>query len=495
MAASIVSSRQGKRAFIGFAALLTLIVSSVALLPASAGAETGVAPTVTTNAATEVTARTAKLNGTVNPNGLSTTYQFEWGTTTSYGNSRGGAIGSGTVDVKVSTVLIDPLEPNTTYHYRVVASNEKGVSKGSDQTFTTSAWEIQYPAEVEAKSSRLRGVSCTAAAQCISVGEYTSTSGSVHSLAQRSKGTGFTSEWTFLETPNPAGAKSSNLQDVSCTSSSNCVAVGSYNNEAGTTVTLAERFDGEKWTVLTTLNPAGAKSSSLEGVSCASSTDCVATGSYKNEAGTTVTLAERFDGEKWTILTTVSPGTRSQFEDVSCAKAGDCRAVGFYITTTKLIPLIEHFDGTKWTDESPAGETEYILTAVSCPTTSFCMTGSNGWTYIQRFNGIKWSKESLPSPPESCCGASITVRQVSCTSASACFGIGTVGSSWPFAERWDGSKWTVAYMTDPSDAFGAHYNTDIGGVSCFTSSACTFVGYFSNTLLGFQPRMLAEVRE
>jgi hypothetical protein len=45
------------------------------------------APTVTTTAATNVTMTGATLNGTVNPNGQSTTYQFEYGTDTSYGTS------------------------------------------------------------------------------------------------------------------------------------------------------------------------------------------------------------------------------------------------------------------------------------------------------------------------------------------------------------------------------------------------------------------------
>jgi subtilisin family serine protease/streptogramin lyase len=96
-------------------------------------------PTATTEAATEVTDKGTILNATVNPNGLATTYRFEYGTTTAYGSSApipDEAIGSGTSEVKVAEPL-EGLTPNTTYHYRVVATNAEGTVKGEDQTFTT----------------------------------------------------------------------------------------------------------------------------------------------------------------------------------------------------------------------------------------------------------------------------------------------------------------------------------------------------------------------
>lgn len=97
------------------------------------------APSVTTDAATSVTIDGATLNGTVNPNGASTTYYFEYGITTSYGSTTTvtGA-GSGTSAVSVNA-SISGLELNTTYHFRLVATNSVGTTNGSDQTFTTNA--------------------------------------------------------------------------------------------------------------------------------------------------------------------------------------------------------------------------------------------------------------------------------------------------------------------------------------------------------------------
>ncbi len=92
-------------------------------------------PTATTGMSTHVTTGSATLNGDVNPNGLSTTYYFEWGATTSYGNtipSTAASVGSGTENVHVSADITG-LNPGTIYHYRIVAVSSAGTSYGSDR--------------------------------------------------------------------------------------------------------------------------------------------------------------------------------------------------------------------------------------------------------------------------------------------------------------------------------------------------------------------------
>src|SRR5208283_2351874 len=96
-------------------------------------------PTVVTKAATSVTQTTATLTATVNPNGGNVTEcKFEYGTTISYGSTASCASlpGSGTSPVAVSAAVAS-LTPNTTYHFRIVATNAGGTSKGSDETFKT----------------------------------------------------------------------------------------------------------------------------------------------------------------------------------------------------------------------------------------------------------------------------------------------------------------------------------------------------------------------
>ena len=97
------------------------------------------APTVTTGSASGVTQSAATLTGTVNPNGQSTDYWFEYGTTTSYGtqtSQQSAGSGSSTVNVSRS---ITGLSPGTTYHFRLVAQNATDTSHGSDKAFTTPA--------------------------------------------------------------------------------------------------------------------------------------------------------------------------------------------------------------------------------------------------------------------------------------------------------------------------------------------------------------------
>ena len=96
-------------------------------------------PVVVTNDATAISCTGATLNGSVNPNGLATTYHFEWGTTVSYGNSTATvSAGLGTTPIAVSAPITG-LTGGTTYHYRVVAINNDGTTSGSDMTFVPCA--------------------------------------------------------------------------------------------------------------------------------------------------------------------------------------------------------------------------------------------------------------------------------------------------------------------------------------------------------------------
>lgn len=109
-----------------------------------------VAPLVVTGAATDVSETTAVINGTINPAGLQTTYYFEYGLTDAYGSRVPAAIdavaGNGHAPRIFSRTLED-LQPGTTYHYRIVAENEIGVSQGEDRTFTALA-----PAAIPARA-------------------------------------------------------------------------------------------------------------------------------------------------------------------------------------------------------------------------------------------------------------------------------------------------------------------------------------------------------
>jgi hypothetical protein len=118
---------------------------------------TTVPPDVVTGAPSSVTAATATLNGTVDPNGRQTTFYFEYGTSTSYGTKTPvRSAGSATTPQAESAGIVG-LQAGHTYHFRVVASSDAGSSTGKDVAFTTSS----APAVVTADATSLAPTSAT----------------------------------------------------------------------------------------------------------------------------------------------------------------------------------------------------------------------------------------------------------------------------------------------------------------------------------------------
>ena len=86
------------------------------------------------------------VTGTVNANGKSTIYFFEYGQTTAYGIQRPTkSIGSGASDIFVSDTITVPA-PGVTIHCRLVSVNSNGRSVSADKAFTI--YEFVYPLTV-----------------------------------------------------------------------------------------------------------------------------------------------------------------------------------------------------------------------------------------------------------------------------------------------------------------------------------------------------------
>jgi hypothetical protein len=96
------------------------------------------APAVTTGDASSIGQTSATVAGTVDPNGVTTTYHFEYGTTTSYGLTTADRTADGDDPVAVQATL-SGLTSDTTYHYRLVATNADGTVNGADRSFHTAA--------------------------------------------------------------------------------------------------------------------------------------------------------------------------------------------------------------------------------------------------------------------------------------------------------------------------------------------------------------------
>jgi hypothetical protein len=117
-------------------------------------------PGATTGAATGIGTASATLNGTVDPNSRSTTFYFEYGTSTSYGTKTSvRSAGSGSTPQN-ETVAISNLQVGRTYHFRIVATSDAGTTTGSDATFTTSSAPVAVTADaspVAVTTATLRG--------------------------------------------------------------------------------------------------------------------------------------------------------------------------------------------------------------------------------------------------------------------------------------------------------------------------------------------------
>jgi hypothetical protein len=117
-----------------------VLLSALVLLAAGAAvAAVAAAPAAITGPVSAVGATSATASGTVNPGGVSTNWFFEYGTSTSYGRrTPTRTAGAGTANVGVSAALTG-LAPGTTYHYRLVATNTDGTTRGADGIFTTTS--------------------------------------------------------------------------------------------------------------------------------------------------------------------------------------------------------------------------------------------------------------------------------------------------------------------------------------------------------------------
>jgi hypothetical protein len=122
---------------------VTALLTSLICLPAGAGsAAVTAAPTAITGPVSAVGSTSATAGGTVNPGGQATTWYVEYGTSTSYGKQTASkSAASGTTNAQVSASLTG-LAPSTTYHYRLVASNGAGTSRGADGIFTTTSGPV-----------------------------------------------------------------------------------------------------------------------------------------------------------------------------------------------------------------------------------------------------------------------------------------------------------------------------------------------------------------
>jgi len=272
----------------------------------------------------------------------------------------------------------------------VSASDCWAVGHSSDQGPLVERWDgtswaiVSTPAPSGAPNQAiLSGVTCVSTSDCWAVGA-TPNGISRQTLIEHWDGTG----WVIVSSPNLTYPAQDNiLSGVACVSTSDCWAVGYESTPGGQT--LIERWDGTSWAVVASANT---QPGYFLSVTCVSASDCWAVGSSGipgsiGGLATSVPLIVHWDGTLWTIVN--SPNTGIQQADVlngvTCASASDCRAVGYtYDGNVTYQTLIERWDGTSWaitTSPSTGFTHDNRLYGVTCVSTSDC------WAVGSYYNG------------------------------------------------------------------------------------------------------------
>jgi peptidoglycan hydrolase-like protein with peptidoglycan-binding domain len=133
----------------------------------SATFQTSAAPSVTSGAASALSATSESLTGSVNPNGSATTYYFEYGTTSSFGETTTVTDAGGGVMSQSVNATISGLTPGATYDYALVATSVLGKSVGATLTLQASASSCVSEQSVIAEDS----LALTQAKDALSVDE------------------------------------------------------------------------------------------------------------------------------------------------------------------------------------------------------------------------------------------------------------------------------------------------------------------------------------
>jgi len=337
------------------------------------------------------------------------------------------------------------------------------------QADAASRWIAKaVPMATGARHEWLAAVSCSSPGTCMAVGSFTNRANHAAILALRWNGV----KWSIEPAPKPTTARNAELTGVSCRSWRFCVAVG--DSQSGkVTSTLVERWNGARWSIQSSANAASSTDSEFDDVSCTTTHSCTAVGTFASRADVSFPLVERWNGSRWRIQHAPQIGDSSTLLGVSCASDRACAAVG---VANGDEAITQWWNGLRWTAEVEISDMdeESGLGGISCTSRNVCTavggTGNSAGEFvvIERWNGKTWTFESVDTD-------SGTLYGVSCPSSSACTTVGTDGGFSLLVGRSNGTKWTLQDLPAP----GGHGGSLIG-VSCATAATCMTVGYATN---------------
>ncbi|MGO9753671.1 MAG: hypothetical protein ACLP22_19620 [Solirubrobacteraceae bacterium] len=265
----------------------------------------------------------------------------------------------------------------------------------------------------------VKAVSCASATACMLVGFQ-----DTGLLTERWNGR----TWSLDTIDSPDSSDDVGLYAVSCTSASACIAVGGEleGEPVWGVPALSERWNGRDWSSESVSQLTGApyplnsfpSSSTLMGVSCRSPDRCVAVGtyyiSYSEDSHLTGTLAEGWNGSRWSLQ---APSQATRLSALSCPSTTACNAIA------------QQWNGRSW---SLGPNPNAVLNSISCVTADACIAVGSG--RIEHWNGSLWKPQpAAPGLPVA------TFNAVSCVSTRTCVLVGSrptaAGITVPLIER------------------------------------------------------------
>lgn len=267
-------------------------------------------------------------------------------------------------------------------------TNEAGFAQPLIERWNGRAWALMpiAPPPGSRYGSDLTSVSCPSATLCMAAGAYTYAADHNNTLLEEWNGT----SWAIVSSPSPYSTN--NLLGVSCSSATFCMAVGSYQSVSGSLGTLVEEWNGRSWASVSSPSP-GSSSNDLLGVSCTSMAFCMATGAYSNTPALNDqgTLVERWSGSSWSVVSSPNPGNNGDTLDgISCPSTTSCVAVGSHASGSSFADtLVEKWNGRIWavvpSPNALAGHYGSYLNSVSCANATFCMADGS-YSYAANHN-------------------------------------------------------------------------------------------------------------
>ena len=354
----------------------------------------------------------------------------------------------------------------------------------------------------ESAITGLNGVYCTSATNCWAVGLRQASEGAAV-LNQVLAWNG--SKWQLFPVPEPGGSgddADNTLNSVRCLAARDCWAVGYY-VKGGADLDQALHWNGAKWSKVPTPAPGGILSNDvneLNDVMCTSPANCWAVG-YFGSQDTSANQALHWNGTKWSLVSTPDPaGTEADdvntLGSVRCTSKSACLAVGDSgVQGTSALTLNEalRWNGKKWLAQAtpdPGGTTtdvgENDLTGLACSSSASCWAaGSDGslttattLNEILHWNGRKWSTVTVLDPDGTNPGADNVLYSDTCLSASDCWAVGSYGSGSVYSNQamnWNGHKWSYVITPDPGATAQRGANV-LTAARCITAANCWAVG-------------------